>query len=239
LHNLKLSYKLFGERAILIEWPSEISEIILTDILDFKNEIENQLKLIDCIVGYNSIVLVYDFVIVNSITKIDFLKELYQNKKGLQKQKSTHWKIPVCYDATFGIDLEDISKELELSSEEIIYFHTKAAYTVYFIGFLPGFLYLGGLHEQIAIPRKATPRLIVPKCSVAIGGNQTGIYPNESSGGWNIIGNSPMSFFDIQNQYPCFAKTGDTITFESVSLEEFISIKNQVKSNSYQIQKIQ
>lgn len=237
--NFKLIYKLFGESAILIEWPSEISKTILTDILDFKNAIENELQLKDCIVGYNSILLVYDFVIINSTTKINSLKELYQNKKSVKKQKNTHWKIPVCYDSIFGIDLEIISKELKLSSEEIIHIHTKETYTVYFIGFLPGFLYLGGLHEQIIIPRKATPRLIVPKGSVAIGGRQTGVYPNESSGGWNIIGNSPISFFDVQNHNPCFAKTGDTITFESISLEEFKSIKNQVKSNLYQTQKLE
>jgi inhibitor of KinA len=238
LHNFKPTYKLFGESAILIEWPKEISEIILTDILDFKNAIENQLKLKDCIVGYNSILLVYDFVVINTTTKIDSLKIFYQNKKSVKKQKRTHWKIPVCYDAMFGIDLEIISEELKLSSGEIIHLHTKGTYTVFFIGFLPGFLYFGGLNEQIAIPRKATPRLIVPKGSVAIGGNQTGVYPNESSGGWNIIGNSPISFFDVQNQDPCFAKTGDTITFESVSFEEYVNIKNQVKSNNYKIQKI-
>lgn len=135
MHNFKLTYKLFGESAILIEWPTEISEIILTDILDFKNAIENQLKLKDCIVGYNSILLVYDFVIINSTTKIDSLKELYQNKKSVKNKKRTHWRIPVCYDVTFGIDLEIISKELKLSQEEIIYLHTKETYTVYFIGF--------------------------------------------------------------------------------------------------------
>ncbi|WP_347173678.1 5-oxoprolinase subunit PxpB [Polaribacter uvawellassae] len=237
--NFKLSYKTFGENAILIEWPSEISEIILNDILDFKNKIDNELDLKDCIVGYNSILLVYRFILQNSDFKIEFLKELYHQKSIEKNQKITHWKIPVCYDLSFGIDLEDISKTIKISPKEIIQLHTKAIYTVYFIGFLPGFLYLGGLDDQIAIPRKATPRLKVAKGAVAIGGNQTGIYPNESSGGWNIIGNSPISFFDVKNQHPCFAKTGDKITFEPISLEEYTNIKNQAESNAYQIKMIE
>jgi inhibitor of KinA len=235
----QLTYKLFGESAILIEWPSEINEIILNDIQDFRKAILEEIELRDCIVGYNSILLVYNFVIMKSTTKIDFLKELYHKKEVLEKQKSTHWKIPVCYDSKFGIDLKQISKELKISSEKIIQLHIEANYTVYFIGFLPGFLYLGGLNQRIKIPRKSTPRLIVPKGAVAIGGNQTGVYPNESSGGWSIIGSSPILFFDVQNQQHCFAKIGDKITFESISLEEFYCVKEQVENNSYQMQKVE
>lgn len=233
-----LSYKTFGERAILIEWPSEINEFILNDIVNFKDTIEKELALKDCIVGYNSLLLVYDCLIINSVSKIEFLKELYQKNYSVIKQKGIHWKIPVCYDKSFGIDLDEISNTLNLSVEEIIQLHSKVIYTVYFIGFLPGFLYLGGLDEQIAIPRKATPRLMVPKGAVAIGGNQTGIYPSQSSGGWNIIGSSPISFFDIQNQHPCFAKTGDKISFENISLAEYEKVKQQVESKDYQMQKI-
>jgi len=110
---------------------------------------------------------------------------------------------------------------------------------VFFIGFLPGFLYLGGLNERIAMPRKATPRLRVPKGAVAIGGSQTGVYPAESSGGWNIIGNSPVLFFNIENLDPCFAKTGDKISFERISLEEHATIKKQIENNTYQLKKIE
>ena len=234
----KPTYKLFGDSAILIEWPSQINELILCDILYFKNEIEKNIQLKDCIVGYNSILLVYHFLIEDLASKIESLHDLYQNKEVLTEIKKTHWKIPVCYDATFGVDLEYISKDLKLSIKEIINLHTEAVYTVYFIGFLPGFLYLGGLNEQIIIPRKGTPRLNVVKGAVAIGGNQTGVYPNESSGGWNIIGNSPISFFDIKNEHPCFGSAGDEITFESVSLEEYQQIKDQVENNSYQIQQV-
>lgn len=232
-----LTYKTFGEKAILIEWPSEINEPILYDIVAFKNKIEEEINLQDIIVGYNSLVLVSRYKIESVHDKISSLKELYHQPSKTKIFKSTHWEIPVCYDLQFGIDLDEISLKKSITKDEIIQLHTSPIYTVYFIGFLPGFLYLGGLDEQIAIPRKSTPRLRVPKGSVAIGGNQTGIYPNESSGGWNIIGNSPISFFDVQKASPCFAKTGDKISFKSISYDEYEMINEKVNNNVYEMKK--
>jgi len=235
----QLTYKTFGENAILIEWPAVISEDVLQDIVAYKIKIERLLKLQDVIVGYNSLLLVYNFEIEKFHSKVSFLKELYFQKGITSTIRSAHWKIPVCYDPIFGIDLELVSTSKNRSIEEIIQLHSNAIYTVYFIGFLPGFLYLGGLNEHIAMPRKETPRLRVPKGAVAIGGEQTGVYPTESSGGWNIIGNSPISFFEIDKITPCFAKTGDNISFESISLEAYTSIKEQVENNTYQLKKIE
>mgnify|MGYP000572002399 CR=1 FL=1 len=125
------------------------------------------------------------------------------------------------YGFEFGPDLDFVSTHTGLSVEKIIEIHSTTIYDLHFIGFLPGFLYLGGLDESLAIPRKSVPRFQVPKGAVAIGGSQTGIYPIESSGGWNIIGNSPISFFDINNDTPCFAKTGDTVSFKSISMNTY------------------
>ena len=236
--NYNLTYKPFGGNAILIEWPSEINESILYDIIAFKNKIENEINLQDIIVGYNSLVLVSSFKIERIHHKISSLKELYNQPSKTKIHKTTHWEIPVCYDQQFGIDLEEISQKKSITKDKIIQIHSSTIYTVYFIGFLPGFLYLGGLDEQIVVPRKSTPRLRVPKGAVAIGGSQTGIYPNESSGGWNIIGNSPISFFDAQKVSPCFAKTGDKISFKSVSYDEYKMIKEKVNSNVYQLKTI-
>ncbi len=233
----QLIYKSFGESAILIEWPSVISKEILQDIVEFKTKIERLLKLQDVIVGYNSLLLVYNFEIENYNSKIDFLKELYIQKGIRSNIKGTHWEIPVCYDLEFGMDLKLLSKEKNCSIDQIIQLHSETVYTVFFIGFLPGFLYLGGLNSKLYSPRKATPRLRVPKGAVAIGGEQTGVYPTKSSGGWNIIGNSPISFFDIDKTAPCFAKTGDKISFKGISLEEYSSIKNQVINNTYQLKR--
>ena len=102
---------------------------------------------------------------------------------------------------------------------------------------MPGFLYLGGLNKTLHTPRKSTPRLDIKKGAVAIGGNQTGVYPNPSPGGWNIIGNSPINFFDVSKETPCFAKPGDAIQFYPISINEHLDIKTLVDANVYQIER--
>lgn len=223
-----LTYKFYGEKAILIEWDAVISEEILDDIVAFKNLIfaEKNSQIIDVVIGYNSLTIIFkEFV---NQKHIEFLKDLYTLKKEQFKKDSSLWKIPVCYDAFFGIDLDEISLKNNLTIEQIIHLHTNTIYTVYFIGFLPGFLYLGGLDSQLHIPRKATPRLKVEKGAVAIGGSQTGIYPQESAGGWNILGNSPISFFDVNNSSPCFATSGDKIEFVAIDFETYKKIEKEV-----------
>jgi len=236
--SFNLRYKPFGERSILIEWPERIDENILQDIIRFKDLIhESNIKvIIELKTAYNSLLIVYSTVCRNFKNDVIFFKKLYKTFKTEHDNMSKRWKIPVCYDSIFGIDLEAISTENNLSVTEIINRHSKAFYTVYFIGFLPGFLYLGGLDKAIFMPRKPSPRLKVEKGAVAIGGNQTGIYPNESPGGWNIIGNSPVSFFDINKEVPCFANPGDQITFQSISFNEYKNIKSLVESGNYQIE---
>ena len=132
--------------------------------------------------------------------------------------------------------MEVVSKEKKLSKEVIIKRHSQAVYTVYFIGFLPGFLYLGGLDKSLYMPRKSTPRLQIEKGAVAIGGNQTGVYPSASPGGWNIIGNPPIAFFNPKLKTSCFAKPGDRLVFKPVSLKEYENIKILVDSGVYQLE---
>ena len=151
------------------------------------------------------------------------------------KQDQFLWEIPVCYDASFGLDLEEIANKKKCSVADIVRLHTKTDYLVYFIGFQPGFLYLGGLHQNLHVPRKSNPRVRVDKGSVGIGSAQTGIYPQNSSGGWNIIGKSPLNFFNMKASNPCFAKPGDRIQFVSVDLHTFYQIEKEVANQKFRI----
>lgn len=186
--------------------------------------------------AYNSLLITYKFTINNIYDKISDLKTYYSVTESIIKPALRQWRIPVCYDDVFGIDLDELSEEFNLSKSEIIELHSRSNYTVFFLGFLPGFLYLGGLDERLHFPRKKTPRLKVLKGAVAIGGKQTGIYPNESPGGWNIIGNSPINFFDVNKEVPCFAQSGDKISFYRVSKEEYDDIKALVEAGVYQLE---
>ncbi len=233
-----LEYKTFGDKGILIVWEEKISPVIINNINAFKSVIVknkgNQIS--DFIIGYNSLVLKYN-EIINFQAEIQELKIIYNELDNQNSIAKNLWKIPVCYDLEYGFDLSNMSKELRISKEEIIEKHNSVAYTVYFIGFLPGFLYLGGLDHTLELNRKSTPLLKVPKGSVAIGGKQTGIYPQESAGGWHIIGKTPINFFNLENDFPCFAKSGDQLKFESVSKQEFKKIELEISLGTYELSK--
>ncbi len=235
----QLTYKPYGEFSILIEWEAIVNKDIIRDINTYKTKIlkKEEREIQDCIIGYHSLLIVYKEILCKVAEKISFLKEVYSLEESVNSKINYVWTIPVCYDLKHGIDLLDISEKTELPVEEIIQLHTNTMYTVYFIGFLPGFLYLGGLNSKLFFDRKSTPRLKVPKGAVAIGGKQTGVYPEESAGGWNIIGNTPLHFFDVTKKVPCFAKSGDQIKFISISEEEYLKIKEEVKKGSYKIEK--
>lgn len=233
-----LRYKSFGERSILIEWPAVIDEAILQDIIRFKDVINgfNIKSIVEIKTAYNSLLISYDSVCRNFEKEVSLLKNICESRNLGHDRVSKSWVVPVCYDAVFGIDLEAISVKKKLSIEAIIKCHSEAVYTVFFIGFLPGFLYLGGLDESLHVPRKSTPRLQIEKGAVAIGGQQTGVYPNASPGGWNIIGNTPVEFFNPKLESPCFAKAGDKIIFKSVSLKTYNDIKILVEAGVYQLE---
>ena len=238
LRTFKLKYKPFGERSILVEWPSKIDESILNDVISFKNTLQKSIvkEIVDIKSAYNSMLIVYHFTIDDVYGEISTLKKLYKARVSIIKSAFKLWRIPVCYDAVYGLDLEEMSAQKKVSISDIIELHSRTIYTMYFIGFLPGFLYLGGLDNKLHIPRKSTPRLKVEKGAVAIGGNQTGVYPNVSPGGWYIIGNSPISFFDSKKESPCFAKAGDKIEFYSISKEKYDNIKALVDAGVYQLE---
>lgn len=130
-------------------------------------------------------------------------------------------EIPVCYEAEFALDLERVAQHTNLAGEEVVRLHAAGEYLVHCIGFMPGFPYLGGLARELATPRLSTPRTSVPAGAVAIGGSQTGVYPQRAPGGWNIIGRSPLQFFNVDADSPALLKTGDRVQFRSISRKDF------------------
>lgn len=234
LKKYHLSYKPFGKSAILIEWPAKIEEAIIEDIVAFDYCIEKGERILDTILAYNSLTIKFNGEI-DFEAEVACLKEQYPVEKKTKQQPFKCWQIPVCYNSDFGLDLRDIAQLKKLTIPEVIELHTAPTYLIYFIGFQPGFLYLGGLNDQIHTPRRATPRLRVAKGSVGIGGAQTGVYPQSTSGGWNIIGKSPVNFFDILKPQPCFAKAGDRIQFRAIDRKSYQRIEQEVMKGTYQI----
>ena len=226
-----------GERAILLEFEPEISEIVLQKVLSVREELENYLleENVEVTNTYNSLLISYMFTIEDVYTEVSDLRKLLDRTKIVKNRESRIFYLPVCYDPEFGLDLELISAEKNLQVSEIIELHTLPIYTVYFIGFLPGFLYLGGLDERLQISRKNEPRLKVEKGAVGIGEKQTGIYPKMSPGGWQIIGNCPVPVFDKNHFPPCEISAGDKLKFYAISKEEFEAISEEVSAGNFMI----
>ena len=230
----------FGVHAILVEWPKEVQESILTDILQFKEYLGTCLDAgtWEMVPAYNSLTLIQRGNTIDFKSFSEQLSVWYTEKKEVLAGPKFQWRLPVCYDLDFGIDLEDLSFRSGLSIPEIVALHTGNTYTVYGIGFLPGFMYLGGLDKALEIPRKTTPRLNVAKGAVGVAGKQTGIYPQDSPGGWNIIGNCSIPIFDANKEPPCFVNVGDQIQFYSISRAAYDLHKIEGEVGIYKIEKI-
>jgi inhibitor of KinA len=233
----ELKFSRYNEYSILIEWPAIMDENMLKDILNFKNIIEKKYvkQKVEVNNAFNSILVIYNYAIDNVNDEIFRLKALKFTEDDLVDSVSKLWKIPVCYDDEFGIDLNEFSKQRQLSKDEVIELHSSAIYTIFFIGFLPGFLYLGGLDEKLHFDRKSTPNLDIEKGSVGIGGNQTGIYPKNSPGGWHIIGKTPVDFFNAKSSPPCVFNAGDKLRFFAISKTEFLDLEQDIKNNKFQL----
>lgn len=236
-----LSIRPYGVHAVLVEWPNDVDEDILEDILQFYQYLKsNCLKEVgwEMIPAYNSLTLVQNKAVVDFSTFETKLKKWYDEKLETFSEPKFLWRLPVCYDLDFGIDLKEVSERLQLSVSEIIKLHTEHTYRVFGIGFLPGFMYLGGLPKALEIPRKGTPRLKVEKGAVGLAGKQTGIYPQESPGGWNIIGNCSVSIFNAERDEPCLVSVGDKIQFYQISRAEYDLYKIEGEVGIYKVEKI-
>lgn len=146
-----------------------------------------------------------------------FLENLILSKKSVTSDGSMV-EIPVLYD---GEDLAFMAEQHRLSLEQVISIHTSSSYRVFMLGFLPGFPYMGTVDERIATARRSSPRTLVPAGSVGIAGMQTGIYPQASPGGWQLLGRTPLKIFDANKKSPCLLNPGDTVKFYSISKAEF------------------
>ncbi len=231
----ELQYRLYSERAILIEWPAEIDEGILEDVLNFKNKIlkSKGKVIIEVISAYNSLLVFYDKAIENVYDEVLMLKELYFSVLKCKSNKKKLWYLPVCYSVEIAQDLRDFSEQKSLTIDAVIDLHTKPIYKVFFIGFLPGFLYLGGLDKKLFLDRKKTPSAHVQKGAVAIGGSQTGIYPADSPGGWHAIGACPLDFFNPKTPECCYISPGDAIKFISIKENQYNDIKSKVENKIF------
>lgn len=183
--------------------------------------------------AYHTITIYYDpFVIKGSTNPFQTVKcELESILASISTDviiEKRYFEIPVCYEGDYALDIVELSKGNNLTVEEVVHLHTNTVYDVTFIGFAPGFPFLSGLDSRLFFPRKKSPRLRVEQGSVGIAGSQTGIYPLDSPGGWQIIGRTPVKMFNVKSQTPTLLKAGDQVKFFPICQKEYRCWEEQI-----------
>jgi inhibitor of KinA len=226
-----------GDRAIFIELGDSIDPNVNQRVRNLKLAIEKASipGVVELVPAYRSLLVYFEPRQISTLDFREAIGDLLQSLTSSELPKRRLIKIPVTYGGEFGPDLELVASHSNLSAAEVVRIHSSARYLIYMIGFMPGFPYLGGMSPDIATPRKTTPRLKIPAGSVGIAGNQTGIYPAESPGGWQIIGRIPLELFHPTREPPSILQAGDYLAFVSVTPEEFDTIKEAVRSGTYRL----
>jgi KipI family sensor histidine kinase inhibitor len=221
-------YTLFGDKAIRVEFGSIVSPEINARVHALNDAISNAQfsGVCECVPAYRSLTVTYDPEKIGYEDLVSKVRNLEEASEGrASERKARRIVIPVVYGGDFGPDLGRVAQYHNLKENEVIETHSRNEYLVYMIGFIAGFPYLGKLPEEIVTPRLETPRLRVPQGSVGIAEDQTGIYPREAPGGWQIIGRTPMKLFDPSWQPPALLQPGDYVKFRPISSEEFSKIQ--------------
>ncbi len=226
-----------GDRAIFIEFGDSIDPDVNQRVRNLKLAIEKAgiPGVVESVPSYRSLLVYFEPLQVSATEFREAICNLLQSLTSRELPKRRLIEIPVTYGGEFGPDLGLVASHNSLSTAEVVRIHSSARYLIYMIGFMPGFPYLGGMSPNIATPRKATPRLKIPAGSVGIAGNQTGIYPAESPGGWQIIGRTPLELFHPTREPTSILQAGDYLTFVSVTPEEFTIVKGSVRNGTYQL----
>lgn len=226
-----------GDNGILLSFENEISESIHHKIQQFLAELSAAKipGIMEWVPAYQTIVIYYQPEIISFQDFTTKIKGISMGQKNGLNSSPIIYEIPVFYGAETGPDLPFIAEYHGISVEEAIAYHSRQEYLIYMMGFVPGFPYLGGLPQQLAVPRLTHPRARVAAGSVGIGGSQTGIYPAEVPSGWRIIGITPVRLFDLHNSSPVLLSAGHYVKFYPISKEEYLDIKRLIEQKRFKV----
>jgi len=203
---------LLGETAVVLELEPPVTLATQKRIWRLTQRLGEIPEVVEAIPGMNNITVVLRNPHSLALDAIERLQRWWEESEALEPE-SRNIDIPVVYGTAAGPDLGEVARHAGLTEKQVVELHASVDYVVWFLGFQPGFPYLGGLPEQLATPRRDEPRLLVPAGSVGIGGAQTGIYPLATPGGWQLIGHTLLPLFDPHRDEPVLLRPGDTVRF--------------------------
>lgn len=227
-----------GDSSLFICWGDDISEETLKRVVACHTMIQQlmgqgwMLGVTECVPAYTTVMVNFDVSLTDFFVLKEQLVPLIHDLSVVDTPDLPVVNIPVCYHQSLGLDLQALADYCQLSIRDVIHLHSSQEYLVYMLGFMPGFLYLGGLNPRLNMPRKATPRQAIPAGSVGIAGGQTGIYPFASPGGWQVIGQTPIVMFDKEASSPAVARPFQKVQFVAIELDEYTQLKKDNVSAS-------
>jgi len=206
-------YFIYSDHSLYLEWPKSKDISIAEEIISVITKVASNFPdhILDYSVGYHSGMIYFDHSSISHDDLIKYMDAIQIDTVSADSQEVI--TVPMSFAQEHALDLSDLALHCELSIDQVKALFLEATYTVHFMGFMPGFMYMGGLPDQLLIPRRGTPRIKVPAGSVAIANGQTGIYPIDSPGGWHIIGKTDMKFFSPEQAPPSPISTGTQIKF--------------------------
>lgn len=212
-----------GDTSLCVEFGNEISPTLNTKIRAFNIALSGSgiPGIVETVPTYRSLMIHYDPEVIRYAPLLDRLRSLLDQLDRVSVPPSEVLEIPVLYGGDVGPDLDFVARHNSKTPEEVVKIHTSAEYLIYMLGFTPGFTYLGGMSQEIAAPRLKNPRVKIPAGSVGIAGSQTGVYPIDSPGGWQLIGRTPVRMYDPEREPPILPQAGQYIRFYPIDRAEF------------------
>jgi KipI family sensor histidine kinase inhibitor len=223
-----------GDRALAVEFGDRVERALSRQVLRLDRVIRaGRLHgVVETVPSFRSLLVHYD-PLLTSRAGLERAIILLLDRDEAVGAAARQWRVPVCYDGEFAPDLAEVARLTGLAPADVAALHSGTRYHVYMLGFLPGFPYMGDLPDQLALPRRADPRVRVPAGSISIATSLTAIYPYESPGGWHLIGATPIRFFDARCTPPALLAPGDAVLFDPIDRAGFAAIRRAVESGSY------
>lgn len=232
-----MDIRFINEQTIMIYFENEITEVTYQNVMSMMRWIseKNISAVQDIVPSYRAILIYFDDQVISASKLIENLELTKFDDKNIidVKQHKRIIKIPVRYGGEFGPDIEEVAEYNQISTKQVIEKHTDRPYLIYMLGFMPGFPYLGGLDESLHTPRRNEPRLKIKAGSVGIANNQTGLYPLDSPGGWQIIGRTPVIVFSSKRNPMTLYKAGDWIQFYEIDENEYKQIEKDISEGKF------